>query len=373
MQDARPLNRTAQVRARARWQATETIDGALSPRRYVIEPDMMGFGLAYVLGVVADEAFAGFPPRMALLTRAEALRDFGKAVAEWEEDDEALQEARSNSGPDPGLQTFGLIGRWATHARHARKLSESTVYHYTGSLIRFLIFTLKPLTEVDEEDVLAYFESLAKQGAGRDDVLRALRSFFAWAVEREHVALNPVHGMTPQPPRLTPAPSLSVDEIIRLLVAAAWREPRRAWTMMLMYATGARVTSVAALRPDSLSHGTLYLTHRVKGNRPYSVPANQMALAAFEELARWANDNGSETIIGVGATRVRQWIAQAEVDTGIRAWPHLFRHAFATHLLERGADVRTLQELLNHRDLSQIPRYTAVTDLRKREALRLLD
>jgi len=94
-----------------------------------------------------------------------------------------------------------------------------------------------------------------------------------------------------------------------------------------------------------------------------------MAQEAADALASY----GFPKLVGCSPTRIRQWFDCASAATGIKLYPHLMRHTFATRLMERGADVRTLQELMNHQDLSQIPRYTAVTDPRKRSAVLLLD
>jgi integrase/recombinase XerD len=136
---------------------------------------------------------------------------------------------------------------------------------------------------------------------------------------------------------------------------------------LLLYATGARISSLCAATPADVRQDTLFL-RQTKGDRPYAVPLGHVGREAAAALVGF----GRATLAGVGPGRVWQWFDQASADTGIKVHPHLLRHTFASHLLQRGVDVRTVQELGGWADLSQIPRYTQVTDPRKREAVEVL-
>jgi site-specific recombinase XerD len=264
------------------------------------------------------------------------------------------------------LDTFEMLRRWERFLK-AKGHSQKTILGYKGRLVVFLATVLKPLDEVTEEDVLDYLDRLATRGSMRQLNIRALRSLYSWAAERGYVQQNPVHHLKARPPKFGPAPSLEPDEITRLVIAAAWREPRRAWTLILLYLTGARIGSMVAATADDVRNDRI-IFRVTKGGKPYAVPLNAAARDAVSELAALRHP----TLVGVGQERVRQWMRQAGLDCGFRAWPHLMRHSFATHLIERGADVRTVQELGNWSDLTMVTRYAAVSDPRKSAAVDLL-
>ena len=260
---------------------------------------------------------------------------------------------------------FEAVRRWQDYLV-ATGASESTRRQYRYHLIHFLADTLTDLGSITEDDVVSYLAQLPAKGHMRGQMLRALKSYYAWAEGRE-LALNPTRRLRIRPPKYGPAPSLSEEELRRLLEAARRRDPRRAWAIQFAYATGARLGSLCAVKPEDVRDG--HVVFRVaKGERPYAVPLGALGREAADALLAY----GSPTLIGVGPGAFWHWVHQASVESGVRAWPHLLRHTFATRLLQSGVDVRTVQELLNHSDLSQIPRYTAVTDERKRAAVGLL-
>jgi site-specific recombinase XerD len=253
------------------------------------------------------------------------------------------------------------LQRWA-HYLEATGLSQLTIRQYRRTVVNFLADTFLDFDEVTEDDVTAYLASYPTQGPARGQILRALRSLYGWRSRRTNTP-NPVAELKPKRPKYGPATTLSEEEFTRLLVAAAWRSERRAWTILLLYATGIRLASACAVRADDV-HGNLLHVRVAKGSKPYSIPLGPMGRAAVAGLLPTSNG----TLIGAGDGRVWEWVSQAGRDAGLHAHPHLMRHTWATRHLELGTDVRVLQELGNWADLSQIPRYTATTDARKREA-----
>jgi integrase/recombinase XerD len=236
-------------------------------------------------------------------------------------------------------------------------------------VINFIADTFLDLNDVTEDDIVTYLVTdpvtgrpRSPQGHSQGLILRALRSYFQWASRRLGID-DPTANLKPKHQKYGAAPALTEDELTRLVIAATLRDPRRAWTIVLLYATGIRLGSACAIRPEDIHGDTLFL-RTAKGDRPYSIHLGPAGRDAVDALRPTANG----TLIGAGEGRVWEWVHQAGLDAGIRAHPHLLRHTWATRHLEYGTDVRTLQELGNWADLSQIPRYTAVTDPRKRAA-----
>ncbi len=254
------------------------------------------------------------------------------------------------------------IARWSAFLTVTGR-SSVTVRKYRRTLVNFLADTLLELDAVTEDDVVGYLARLDPRGAMRGDTLRALRSYYRWAETHELVA-SPVQRLTPKAPRSSEPPVLDDEQLMRLVLALAWREPRRAWTALLLYGTGARIAAACALTREDVWAGRLHFRRDVKGGYPYSVPLVGVAKTAVEELELLEHAR----LIGVCPTRVRQWLDQAGHDSGVRAWPHLFRHTFATRLA-RVTDLRTWMELMNHRDPSQFRLYAHANEDDVRSAM----
>jgi integrase len=155
---------------------------------------------------------------------------------------------------------------------------------------------------------------------------------------RQGAPADPTADLAPKKPAMKPPETLTRDDMTRLLVAAAWRNPRRAWALMLTYSIGARRMEVAAIRPEDvdLEGRTVYLA-TTKGDRPRRVELGHLALAALEGLRPWG-----ETVVGVGAATLHHWMNVAARDAELpRAkWKlHGLRATFATDLLDRGTPI----------------------------------
>jgi integrase len=140
--------------------------------------------------------------------------------------------------------------------------------------------------------------------------------------------------------------------------------------MLLALRTGARVGSLVSVRlvDVDLEARTIWFA-QAKNDRPYGVPLDRAGIIAARHLVAEARSAGRERLIGVGATRVRQWVHGAEQDAGLpRIWPHLFRHAFATRVAQAN-DPEAWRRLMNHADLSQWARYNHADQGRLRGVL----
>ncbi|MDX2259359.1 MAG: site-specific tyrosine recombinase XerD [Hyphomicrobiaceae bacterium] len=241
-------------------------------------------------------------------------------------------------------------------------------------------------------DVTAHLRDLSESGLSapsRARKLSALRQFFRFLLAEGFVAEDPTHGIA-APKRTAALPRiLSVAEVDALLTTARdlaahagpgerYRALRTHCLLEVLYATGLRVSELVALPRNVLTGDDRVLTIKGKGGRERLVPLNRparQAIAAFLAFGEAATDGASRTV----ATRflfpsrsaeghvTRQAFAldlkEVAERAGIapdRVSPHVLRHAFASHLLDRGADLRAVQQLLGHADISTTAIYTHV-------------
>jgi site-specific recombinase XerD len=254
----------------------------------------------------------------------------------------------------------------------ASGLAERTRHKYRYELLCFVcdwcyLAGIEP-HRVSEQDLTRYIVSLPAQGSKRGDAARALKAFYSWLDGRERIGDPSVELKIPRA-RSTPAPELTEEATRSLLAAAFHQEQRRGWSMMLALETGARVSSLVAVRREDVhledASGAWIWFREAKGSRPYAVPLSARGRAAARHLL----DGGLDPIVGVGAARFRQWVHAAEEAAHLdRVWPHLLRHTFASKVARSG-DVEAWRRLMNHADLSQWPRYVRASDERLRAAL----
>jgi site-specific recombinase XerD len=259
--------------------------------------------------------------------------------------------------------------------RAERGLSTHTIAAYRRDLAQFFAFCdrygCRATTEVDRRVVRRYIAQLATRGYARRSVARkasAVRAFFTDAARRGDVADNPVDGIT-APRRHARLPrSLPEGRLAALLDGIGGETPadlRDRAVLEVLYGTGMRVSELAALRVPEVAGDLIRVVG--KGSSERVVPLAGAARRAVDDyLAR-----GRPHLAG-GAAGEALWVGTrgGPLDTrGVRrivrrrlgTFPHAIRHSFATHLLERGADLRTVQELLGHIELGTTQIYTSVT------------
>ncbi len=263
-------------------------------------------------------------------------------------------------------------------------------------LLQFLDGRGVRVREAARDDVAAYMENLGREGlapASRARRLSAVRQLFKYLDADGLVADNPAIGA--KAPKLgRPLPkTLSVAEVDRLMEAAAaavegrsGRELARAVRFQalleLLYATGMRVSELVTLPRTVLAGDPRVLTIKGKGGRERLVPLNAPARRALDRYLALGTDPGDKLAPmlankwlfpsrGAEGHMTRQAFGQelkgcadaAGIDPE-RVSPHVLRHAFASHLLDRGADLRTVQQLLGHADISTTEIYTHVLEER---------
>lgn len=278
-----------------------------------------------------------------------------------------------------------------------RGAADNTLQAYRRDLDDFLGFLGRrdrPLNIVVPADISAYMRALSESGlapASRARRLSAIRQLFKFLANEGLVAEDPAHGLAgPKQARALPK-TLSVAEVDRLIETARARiEPAsgrdRVRTLRLyaliemLYATGMRVSELVTLPRSVLAGDGRVLAIKGKGGRERLVPLNQAARAALDRYLNVGFEDGVAPMIatkwmfasrGVEGHFTRQRLGQelkalAE-EAGLdpeRVSPHVLRHAFASHLLDRGADLRSVQQLLGHADISTTQIYTHVLEER---------
>ena len=291
--------------------------------------------------------------------------------------------------PLPGAFAEALDG-FERHVRDERGRSPHTVRAYVGD-VRALLDHLadagrEDLAEVDLSDLRAWLSRLHALGQSRASLARraaAARAFTAWATRRHLMPRDPgVRLASPQVHRRLPT-VLDPEQAAAVMQAAAEDcapvSIRDRCILELLYATGMRVGELCALDVPDIDHERRTARVMGKGRKervvPFGVPAAKSLadwLVARERVA--GPDAGQALLLGVHGRRidprtVRTVVGRATVDAGVpRLAPHGLRHSAATHVLEGGADLRAVQELLGHSSLATTQRYTHVSAERLRQA-----
>ncbi|MBK0040112.1 MULTISPECIES: site-specific tyrosine recombinase XerD [Leuconostoc] len=275
------------------------------------------------------------------------------------------------------------------YIRIERGLSDNTIKSYHQDLVRFgKYLTVEKLTlrQVDHIVILAWLNQLRQEGKSNSSVIHmvtSLRKFFGYLTQEKIVAHNPMSDVRP-PKKAEHLPAvLTVEEIDQLLQVAVEDTTlgiRNRTLLEVMYATGLRVSELVNLKMSDL-HLELGLIQTIgKGDKERIIPIGEVAidwLQRYFKTSRIAllkerespyvflNDRGHQI------TRQGIWkiIKKLVLNAGITkdVSPHTLRHSFATHILENGADLRIVQELLGHADISTTQIYTHISKKRLSE------
>ena len=281
--------------------------------------------------------------------------------------------------PDPEVEGFLAVS--------SARLAPRTVEAYRRDLESLSAWLGKPVARATTEDLERYLADLRAQGLGSTPIARraaALRSFFRHQSLLDGRAENPAAELDlPRRTRRLPR-TLSPGEAERLVEAAQGTTPRamRDHALVeLLYGAGMRVSEAVGLERGAVDLDDRFVRTVGKGGKERVVPIGRQAAEALRRyLAHgrphldrrhrpelFLNAKGGPLTRAGAFLILRTLAAKAGLEPE-RVHPHLLRHSFATHLLEGGADRRSVQEMLGHADLATTELYTHVTDRRRREA-----
>jgi len=283
-----------------------------------------------------------------------------------------------------------LIRDYLRYLEAERHASPYTVRNYTHDLRHFLEFLsareVVALTEVDRHLLRRYIASLQEEGFEKASVARkmsALRSFYRYLMQENIISANPL--LTVSSPKLEKRlPSfLSNDEVTRLLEVPDTTTPqgqRDRAMLELFYASGLRVSEMVRLDLSDVDLEAREIRVWGKGSKERVVLMGQPAVSALKLYL----GEGREKLLGksrsdalfinrygkrLSERSLQKIISRYAVKAGLnkRVHPHMLRHSFATHLLDGGADLRVVQELLGHANLTSTQIYTHVTQSQARK------
>ena len=270
------------------------------------------------------------------------------------------------------------IERFIRHLEIERRLSELTRKHYRRDLLALAAFCdeagVDRWQDLDSEHVRAFSATSYRRGLASRSIQRRLsaaRTFFRFLLREKHVKINPVVSVSaPKAGKRLPG-NLDADRMARLLDipgGGAIIDRDRA-ILELLYSSGLRLSELTGLDCGDVDPQDATVRVTGKGNKDRIVPVGRMALAALAkwhrsrpelaaagEKALFVSNRGGRLSARSVQARVKHWARRQGIDTNV--FPHLFRHSFATHLLESSHDLRGVQELLGHANISTTQVYT---------------
>ncbi|MGI6642730.1 MAG: site-specific tyrosine recombinase XerD [Bacillota bacterium] len=277
-----------------------------------------------------------------------------------------------------------LIQEFINYLDHEKGLATNTLESYSRDLRQYYGFlsgeSTLSLENASQSTIVAYLMHLRKQGKATATIARrlaALKAFYQFLVKENYVSQDPTGDLSsPRLERKLPK-VLTVEEVERLLTQPdlTTSSGKRDKAMLeLLYATGIRVSELVNLNVDDIDLQEGFIRCVGKGSKERVVPMGEIAVGALrmylenarlkiiadpKEKAVFVNHHGKRLTRQGFWKIVKKYAVQAQIHKEIT--PHTLRHSFATHLLENGADIRSVQEMLGHADISTTQIYTHVT------------
>ncbi len=290
------------------------------------------------------------------------------------------------------MEIATAIAAFLTHVRVEKGLSPNTVSAYRRDLLKFDEFGKKKkltVENVSRDDLVDFLASLYRQKLESRTVARNLvtmRNFFRFALVQELRTEDPCLNLESPKIRRSLPGYLRLEEVEKLLAQPDEKQPaglRDRAMLEVLYSTGLRVSELVGLRVMDMDRAAGCVRCIGKGDKERIVPIGKKAIALVERYLRDArpkllgNANKANVTMlfinrrGGPLSRVGVWKIlsaygrQAGMRKGLT--PHMLRHSFATHLLERGADLRSVQLMLGHSDISTTQIYTHVVEERLKQ------
>jgi integrase/recombinase XerD len=282
----------------------------------------------------------------------------------------------------------GPVGSFLDFCRVEKGLAVNSLSSYRTDLERLSIWTKRPLKAATPQDLGLYVESLYRIGLSARSIARhitTLRNFYRFLLQDGEIERDPTEFLT-LPRQWTTLPKyLNRDEVERLLVSPAEDKAtgvRDRAMFELLYATGLRVSELCGLHLAAVEREQGVLRVTGKGDKQRMVPFGETARDAIDRYVSEARPRllkGRASrylfVTARGSALTRQGFWKLLQGHGLRLGlrrkltPHVVRHSFATHLVEGGADLRSVQIMLGHADISTTQVYTHVARRRLRETV----
>lgn len=274
---------------------------------------------------------------------------------------------------------IGFI-QYIDYLKHQKRYSPHTIANYKRDLTRFKEYCIQhqllDLSDIDSHQVRAYIAYRHRTGLGGRSLQRELSSvrlFFSYLQRENLLEHNPAVGVsTPKPVRKLPQP-LDVDQMAQLLDVEndSVLDQRDQAMMELMYGAGLRLSELVSLDLGSVDLEQSMVPVTGKGSKVRIVPIGKFAktslqqwllvrtqIAHVDESALFVSSRGKRISVRTVQQRIKQRGKRQGIDVNVH--PHQLRHSFASHLLESSGDLRAVQELLGHADISTTQIYTHI-------------
>ncbi|MCL2081884.1 MAG: site-specific tyrosine recombinase XerD [Oscillospiraceae bacterium] len=269
----------------------------------------------------------------------------------------------------------GYLMEYELYLKKEKKVSNNTLSSYMRDVCQFEKYHQSDLSQVDSSVISAYTQWLLEQGKSDSTVVRSiasLKSFYNFLLDNGYVSQNPVRVSTPHRAERKIPQILTGSEVERLLEQPkcnGTKGYRDRAMLELLYATGLRVSELIALDVSDVNIGAKYIRCSVSG-RERVVPIYPKAAKALsnymtrvrdrmienpDEVALFVNVSGGRMSRQGFWKIIKYYQEKAEIDK--QTTPHTLRHSFAMHLLENGADLRSIQEMMGHADISSTQIY----------------
>lgn len=272
---------------------------------------------------------------------------------------------------------LGQLDEFYNKLRNERQLSHHTLDNYQRDLNNLIQFcdasSIADWSALDEQHIRMHVSERHRKGISGKSLQRslsAIRTFFDYLIQEGKLTFNPAKGVkAPKVARKLP-PTLDVDRVGQLLTIEGDDDLaiRDRAILELFYSSGLRLSELTGLNVDSLTSET-EIRVLGKGNKERQLPVGRKAaealnkwlairnhFAAQDEPALFVSQRGNRLSARSVQQRLRHWVVKQGLDTHVH--PHMLRHSFASHMLESSSDLRAVQELLGHADISTTQIYT---------------
>ncbi len=269
------------------------------------------------------------------------------------------------------------IQEFEEHLRTERRLSNHTIVSYQRDLKKLTIWCTESkllLQDITTHDIRACLSSLHKNGLGGKSIQRwlsSLRTFFNYCIKNQWLNKNPVNGLTaPKSPKKLPK-TLDVDQVNQLLsfTTANWIDFRDHAIIELLYSSGLRLAELSGLNLTELDLKECSVRVTGKGNKTRTLPVGRQAVEALKIWLQYRQNKvateSSAMFLNIHGKRlsprsIQDRLKKISIRQGMQGkiHPHMLRHSFASHMLESSGDLRAVQELLGHQNISTTQIYT---------------
>jgi len=278
-----------------------------------------------------------------------------------------------------------LLKQFLDYLAHQKNYSENTVEAYRTDLLDFISWSrervFNSLAELDYQAFISFLSALREKDYSDSTVARkvaSLKAFFRFLHARKHIKSNPALLLyTPKKGEYLPE-FLTFEETLKIIESPSgrtWQALRDRAVLETLYSTGIRVGELAALKTGDINIIEELVKVRGKGKKERIVPLGRPAMKALMDYMEKRPGKKEDRLFlnkykkPLTERGVERLVAKYARISGVgkKITPHTFRHTFATHLLDRGADLRTVQELLGHEQITTTQVYTHLTVERLRE------